>query len=349
MAKRRVVAKAAHSIKNHWLAGLLLGTFCAAGTAAAAVDDDTRWYQVELIVFSHNDPQALDAEQWPEIVGVELPLEQLVELRLPADPPAADEQQAMEDIAAETLPPTIPADAGPEMPPASDETAEAETPAMPVAFEILGEEEWQLTETANRLRRSSRFQPLLHVAWRQPTHELARARPVLLYDGMTEPLELPEPAVAGDPADSEGETAPQTLPPIDSEYHAEPVYATAEDARIGPPNPRLVGTVKLSVARYLHFATDLLYRLPVTQQAAVPVPDFDLWYDRPYPTLKEPQGPAYRLEEWQAMRGFRMFESRRMRSKVMHYLDHPLFGLVVLVTPVELPQAQDDTAAGDTQ
>jgi hypothetical protein len=36
---------------------------------------------------------------------------------------------------------------------------------------------------------------------------------------------------------------------------------------------------------------------------------------------------------------FRLTESRRMRSRELHYFDHPLFGVMVEVRPVELPEA----------
>ena len=330
--------------------GWLLGLFWACLTlpfAASAEDEtnDARWFEVELIIFAHNDPQALDAEQWPSIEGVELPLDELIELDLPpllqgdeiTQAEAENSDASLDNMIAETA-----------------EDGEAETaaaPEGPIAFQLLAEDAWQLQKTARRLQRSSRFEPLLHIAWRQPTYELARARPVLIYDGMDEPLPAP---------DEETETSAETDSGDDSHLsdeamsadeagfiEAEPVYATEADALIGPPNPRLIGTIKLSVARYLHLATDLLYRIPVTQQHAALVPDFDLWYDRPYPTLYEPQGPAYRLEEWQAIRGFRMLESRRMRSRVLHYLDHPFFGMVVLITPVELPQPEE-ASEGET-
>jgi len=303
MPKTTSLVTNTYTIKNRWLVGLLMAIFCAMATAADNEDEDGgRWYQVELILFAHNNPQALDAEQWPEIIGVDLPLEELVALQLPQVEALETEDGVVGEMVMEPSPTDTPA---------------GDAPQAPVAFQLLDESEWQLQKTAQRLRRSSRFEPLLHVAWRQPTYGRARARPVLLYDDMTKPL-----IVKGRP-----------------QFQA--------DTHAGPPNPKLIGTVKLSVARYLHLATDLIYRLPVTQQAAIPVADFDLWYDRPYPTLYEPQGPAYRLEEWQAVRGFRMRESRRMRSRVLHYLDHPLFGLVVLITPVELPKAEDseDTPA----
>jgi len=34
-------------------------------------------------------------------------------------------------------------------------------------------------------------------------------------------------------------------------------------------------------------------------------------------------------------------EHRRMRSRELHYLDHPLFGVLVLITPYELPEPEE--------
>lgn len=68
---------------------------------------------------------------------------------------------------------------------------------------------------------------------------------------------------------------------------------------------RVEGSVRLVLSRYLHLETDLLYRLGL--------------------------GDAPDNRE----QSYRLTESRRMRSKEIHYLDHPLFGVVALVTPHE--------------
>ena len=65
------------------------------------------------------------------------------------------------------------------------------------------------------------------------------------------------------------------------------------------------GTLRLSRARYLHLEADLLHQREIPIDAPINV---DL---------------------------FRLQESRRMRSREVHYIDHPLFGLLVLVTPYE--------------
>jgi hypothetical protein len=310
-----------YHIKLAGLIGLLLCPFL--GWAAPSQDDtaEERWFQIELILFKHQgnqDPK--EAEKWPEIVGIHLP-DDLVELSEPVAEPAVPEPEA----AATPPAPTWQAQSG-------TEPLEPQ-PDAPLPYELLGEDEYQLEGILGSLKRSSRFAPLLHLAWRQITVDEAHTKPVLLYTGMTDPLPEPVP-----PAEEAPLPAPGT--PGADEFPPPLVPATEEDANIGPINPELVGTVRLSVSRYLHLEADLIYRTPVAQAMAVPVPDLDLWYDRPYATLYEPQGPAFTLKTWQAIRGFRLFESRRMRSTEIHYLDHPFFGLIALVTPYEPPKAE---------
>ena len=184
---------------------------------------------------------------------------------------------------------------------------------MPVAFVMLEDKELQLTESFKKLKRSRNFKPLLHVAWRQPTYGKKHAQTILLYEGMTKPD-----VVKNKNTKSKNEES------------------------IEPINPHFAGTIHLSVARYLHFAADLVYRTPVTQRVAIPMSSDELWNDTPHQTLYDPQGPAVKLESWKAMRGFRLKESRRMRSKRIHYLDHPFLGIVVLITPVELPKDPEE-------
>lgn len=73
---------------------------------------------------------------------------------------------------------------------------------------------------------------------------------------------------------------------------------TDPSAVTGAGLPLLDGTVSLTRARFLHLAADLIYVDPAT---GIPV---------------------------------QLRESRRMRSNELHYLDHPRFGVLVQVSPV---------------
>ena len=71
------------------------------------------------------------------------------------------------------------------------------------------------------------------------------------------------------------------------------------------PDHVIDGTVRLSRSRYLHLEADLLH-------------------ERETPVDSPTEVTTFRLQD-----------SRRMRSREIHYIDHPLIGLLVLVTPYE--------------
>lgn len=71
------------------------------------------------------------------------------------------------------------------------------------------------------------------------------------------------------------------------------------------PSQAINGTIQLSRARYLHL-------------------DADLYHYREVPLDSPVQTTTFRIQD-----------SRRMRSRELHYIDHPLVGLLVLATPYE--------------
>jgi hypothetical protein len=94
---------------------------------------------------------------------------------------------------------------------------------------------------------------------------------------------------------------------------AYPIHATAENGR-----DRIEGSVTLVRERYLHLDVDLLL---ITQGGASPA----LYSDG------TGSAPAFRLRE-----------KRRMRSRELHYFDHPRFGMIALVTPYDAPEDEPE-------
>jgi hypothetical protein len=252
-----------------WLA-LLPGWLAAADEKAAT---DIRWYQVELIVFSRLDPGAGQGEQWPASTGFQFPAN-VIELARPGT-----------RAGAALVAPNLGKLGVREVPRPASGTGEST--ALP-GYEMVASQGYQLRKAADSLRQSGQYQPLLHVAWRQPTVDRPQAQAVLLYEGMTEGASR----------------------------------ATKESLAVA----RLVGTVTLSVSRYLHLEADLVYRPPTTASP-----------------------PADATAPLQELPGYRLQESRRMRSGEVHYLDHPLFGVVALVTPVETAPAKPAAPAPKPQ
>jgi hypothetical protein len=92
------------------------------------------------------------------------------------------------------------------------------------------------------------------------------------------------------------------------------LYLPPDAGEPSPMNPpKLEGTIKIGVKRYLHLEADLLLRLPLTPD------DGDAYF----------MGPS--------VRSYRMQSTRRMRSGKLHYLDHPVLGVLVQAERYEPP------------
>jgi hypothetical protein len=80
------------------------------------------------------------------------------------------------------------------------------------------------------------------------------------------------------------------------------------------PVNELDGTIKVVLGRYLHVYTDLAYRRPFNLSAA---------------STENPLGRDRVLAD------FAIKTHRKMRSKTLHYIDHPLLGILVEIRPAD--------------
>jgi hypothetical protein len=97
---------------------------------------------------------------------------------------------------------------------------------------------------------------------------------------------------------------------------AYPIDALAENGR-----DRIEGSVTLVRERYLHLDVDLLL---MTGGNTSPAQYSD--------------GPGSKPV-------FRLREKRRMRSRELHYFDHPRFGMIAMVTPYDAPEDEPEPDA----
>jgi len=86
------------------------------------------------------------------------------------------------------------------------------------------------------------------------------------------------------------------------------VNSDTENQSLNPSfAPYITGTVKLIMSRYLHLNVNLQYHRPDIENTAD-----------------------------QAFHVYPVVDERRMRSKEIHYIDHPLVGIIVLATPYKI-------------
>ena len=179
-------------------------------------------------------------------------------------------------------------------------------PAVP--YQSLSPVSEQLSEAWNRLRHSKNYEPLLHVTWTQPA--LERDNP----SSQAVRIGVPPQAVA--PAATTAVTpAPAAL------------TGAAAAAALASKPTLAYGYAKLSTTGpYLHFDMDLVLQGPLAKQAMPSAATSSSAMPAPAAVTAVAGAPTYQL--------YRLRHDMRVNGGKLAYFDHPLFGAIVLVTPV---------------
>ncbi len=236
-------------------------TFCLLlllSTGACA--EDIPWYTVEMIIFGRTDPGAGEFEHWPY------------------DPGFPELTNAIE------------------LDGSKQAGRSAGSTSTPITYRRISRDQLTLGKARKKIDKSSRYELLLHVGWRQQGLDRKASKPVHVR------------------------SSSYPLPPP-TQQHPYTDRLLQQLATV----PSVEGAVRIYRTRYLHFEADLLYF-------------------RPRPNAKgpkelppeEPDEELYLSQETIIPTHFRLTESRRMRSRELHYLDHPLFGILVEIRPYEV-------------
>jgi hypothetical protein len=301
-----------------WLATTLSLAFCATATTGLAQQTSTdtadeneiRWYQIELLAFSQNVPNQTQ-EQWRTDIALAYPpnwqrLKQPPELDSLVQDTAAN-AEATEGTSATSDNLLLGADLERE------------------PYYLLPKELRELNNNASALSRDPRYRVLFHESWRQPVVDLDSAPSLLIHGGET--------------------------------------YGEHQE---------LEGSITISVARYLHLHTNLWLseftrNYGQNQQSWRQDDNAKDWPTLPVrPDLREVDTQewtplATQADAWSGLTALEteydkilnqpyvldkvvlLKQKRRMRSGELHFIDHPLMGLLIKITPYELPEEIDET------
>lgn len=211
--------------------------------------------------------------------------------------------------------------------------------AKKLGYEVISGKQYRLTDVAKKLVKSSRYELLLHTAWRQPGVEQERALPVWIrggriygneYTSIDSQIELLEsmPKVEGKKADgTTNEFDEQTLESIELQLLEQ--QSSQRPQRLY----ELEGKITIGLSRYLHAYTDLVLRRP------------RLSIDQETTSSAQNRTLAAYSADTLILNNHRLKERRRMRSKNLHYLDSPEFALLILITPYEVPEVVEEAPA----
>lgn len=300
---------------------VLLGT-CLGATAVAS----ERRYDVEIVILENTDTRAGESERWrPEVIVPE------IEGAIALEGPVELAPMVRADLLAET----------------------------PEGFEPLPSEQRKLGGAIRKLQESGAYRVLRHLAWQQPALGEDEAPRIRVHNGESMTVRVPikdfgelyalEAESGGDDADATAATT------TDAQAREETAVFGADRTLGGRVQPLLRpveihpldGTIRLVVSRYLHIYTDLYFTSPV-EWTALPVAAVDSEAVDVDPaadgTATESADPAAngiattaiaRGPEGQPMLSYPFVQRRRMRSGELHYLDHPVLGLLIRVDRAE--------------
>ena len=348
-------------------------------TALHARDYDD-WYEVEIILFEHVNPAAIDAERWPPSPGA-VDMENTIELLTPALEERDLEESDDENSAPVTTTATTEAHSTEE-----HQTVDSDNggSAQALPFELLPADTFQLTEHYQKLEQAEAYRPLLHLAWRQIIQGRHRPDRIHLFSGLGEAK-----APATDPAadteiDIAGHNAPpamwDTSPDVTTESATDvaapqqqwvldeqgnviniPLPGFSAEAPLAPEATALEldGVLTLSRGRYIHVETDFLWQIdPIMTEHALAeqhdnVMEEEVVTEEALNPLPQPFGSEESdvieetaltdsAEEVPVVEAVRVQGKLRTRSTEIQYLDHPMVGMLILFTPYAPPLAEEE-------
>ena len=271
-----------------------------AGPAFAQAD---RWWRVELLIFSHEPAQP--TEKWEPTPNLAYPSAArfLVEPGRVKDNLAQHHgDSVVDEFGRQIL--TVPPEPGANIPLNPNTPAiaivEGLDELVPTPFIALPAAQLEFRGKAAYMQRSGKYRTLFHQTWVQPVADQASALPIVL--------------------DRSGDTGQW---------------------------PLLQGSIKIYLSRYLHLETNLwlntagdylpgVWRMPPPPLGppsliieGLPEPELELDSPEGLPLPEEDTGPVYPYRHAVLLQ-----QERRMRSTEVHYIDHPLLGVVAKLTPL---------------
>ena len=185
-------------------------------------------------------------------------------------------------------------------------------------FTKLTEKQLTLQDTAYQIKKSSRYDLLTHTGWRQPGLDKTKALSVWIKGGKVfgrgySSIDQVE------PGSNEQQTGTNKVKAANS---TNVLY-------------ELEGKITVTLSRYLHTQANLVLRKPATTQNLLERAE------------NQSEGNEIETIEGRRLLNYGLNEQRRMRSKKLHYLDHPQFGMLVLITPYEIPVVEEAALVTD--
>ncbi|MEJ6077748.1 peptidoglycan binding protein CsiV [Vibrio sp. 1-Bac 57] len=207
----------------------------------------------------------------------------------------------------------------------------------------------QLKSQLNRLKNHQLFKPLLHVAWRMPVQSKQNALPIHLFAGENYALDIYKEEII---AQKRQEAADAAKAQLNNPQETDPLLIAATDKldvldELQKDNAirdlyEIDGNFLLYVQRYLEIESQLIVRTETQKEVsssksvlANPQLETDISGTADDAVQVVDQAlPQQRVKTKTVVTETLFDQTRRLRSGEIHYLDHPLFGMIVQIRKI---------------
>ncbi len=184
-----------------------------------------------------------------------------------------------------------------------------------LSFKYIENTEYRLNDIVTNLNESTNYRVLLHSAWRQPGLSKADAINVKIEHHIP-PENSNENISTNDSEDKQITLKNNTFG--SGQFISE--FSSNENTDENSKTDKgfvLSGYIKLILSRYLHLKIDLVYH-EQANEISEQIFSNEFGEDELLPDV------------------FQILQTRRLRSKELHYIDHPVISIIALITPYKL-------------
>ena len=178
-----------------------------------------------------------------------------------------------------------------------------------LSYKVLSSKNYHLTEEVKKISESKTHRVIFHTAWRQPGLDKNQALPIYFKHEVAAPPIMEEDA---------NENTQNNAIEQDEETSTAPKKA--------PSPSTLEGILRVTLSRYLHLEAELTFKNKI--------PDV-VKSDNPF-SLLDNEEERSEIEK-QAVIHLKQ-KRRRIRSSELHYIDHPVLGILINITRYEKPE-----------
>ena len=187
-------------------------------------------------------------------------------------------------------------------------------------FKRLGSSHLQLVAQRERLKKHAGFNPVLHMAWRMPVGNGNRAKPIHIFAGENFASKMPQ----------------QTASEVINIGENSQLITEVKPTQLTIDKWAIDGNFQIYLNHFLFIDSQLVIRKAVTEEFKQPEQAIELVDDLNGVQIAKQTDTDIPITTTSGTVIKEAFfdQNRRLRSEEIHYLDHPLMGIIVQIRKI---------------